>query len=97
MRALGDSSGSGQTALMGGLSQTLETGSPSVKFAALGTGEEVSAKARLLAAQAERRPDSPQENPSVGVGHARLDRSIWRGSVAGTPSRPQVPTPSLAL
>ena len=58
--------------LLGWFSTDTRVEDPASKSAAWGQGGGVSAKARLSAAQAGRRPDSPRENGSVGVGHARL-------------------------
>ena len=58
--------------LLGWFSTDKRVEDPASKSAAWGQGGGVSAKARLSAAQAGRRPDSPRENGSVGVGHARL-------------------------
>ena len=44
-----------------------------VKVSRLGAGRGSFSQSRLQATQAGRRPDFPRVNPSVGVGHARLD------------------------
>ena len=73
------------------------------KSAALWQGGGVAGEARLLASQAGHRARLPTGEPVRGRGSrpparppART-RSTWRGAVAGSSSRPQVPSSSLAL
>ena len=58
--------------LLGWFSTDKRVEDPASKSAAWGQGGGVSAKAWLSAAQAGLRADSPRENGSAGVGHARL-------------------------
>ena len=73
VRALGDCGRGGHTPFLRCFSTDERVESAGSNSATRGQGGGVSAKARLLAAQAGRRPDSPRENPSVGVSHGRLD------------------------
>ena len=86
--SLGDRGLSGHSRFFRSLDRTLEGGSRQVHVCLLGAGGGSLSQGRTLNRQAGLRPESPRENPSVGVGSANMARSIRSCTAAGPPPRP---------